>query len=307
MRSCRPVVFARARIYAGVMAAPIIVDRRTGLSPEEFRREYRDRRRPVVMTDATRQWLGHRVITPDWLRSAFPDKEVALLGHERRWRVPELVDLLADPESDSPYPCCALLDVEWPELAPMFQPLPIAHATPNRLSHKAFLGGRFGSRTEIFLGGPKGHFPYAHIDYYHLSAWINMVYGEKEFWVFSVDDDAQMYPKPPDNWQSEVDAFDPDLERHPRFANVEITKIRMGPGETLYIPAGTWHTARSLGQTLSVAFDQLDHTNMDRFVQDVRTYRERGLSRRIAYSSYLGVMGRVADVVERMPLPRHPW
>jgi histone arginine demethylase JMJD6 len=43
----------------------------------------------------------------------------------------------------------------------------------------------------------------------------------------------------------------------------------VGPGETLYIPFGIWHSAYSLTPTLSVAFDQLNSHNSIDFIKDV--------------------------------------
>ena len=46
----------------------------------------------------------------------------------------------------------------------------------------------------------------------------------------------------------------PDLARHPRFARARCTEAVLGPGEMLFIPAGTWHYVRSLTPSLSVNF-----------------------------------------------------
>lgn len=283
----------------------ITVDRRTGLTPEEFRREYYEKGRPVVMTDASKSWRAHQVITPAWLRQTYGTKKVQVGG--KQYQLGELLDLLetAQPGQPTPYPCTIDIPDDWPELLSLVDPLPLPHARPNRLSSPLFMGHKFGSRTEAFFGGPGGNFPYAHTDYYHLNAWINMIFGRKEFWVFATEKREYMYPEPPDYWKSGVpDVFNPDYDKFPLMRNVKPTRFEVGPGETLFIPAGTWHTARSLGLTLSVAFDQLNAKNMPAFTRDILAYSTRPMSRRIAYAAYFTVVGQLASVLERLPLGR---
>jgi histone arginine demethylase JMJD6 len=283
-------------------AVPFSIDRRSGLEPEQFRREYYDRGLPVILTDASRGWRAHEIVTPDWLRRTYGGKKLEVNGRE--FELSALLDLLeaAKPGESTPYPCTLDIPELWPELLPLVAPLPLPHARPNRLTSPLFMGHRFGSRTEAFFGGPGGNFPYAHTDYYHLSAWITMIFGRKEFWVFATERNEYMYPEPPDNWRSQVtNIFDPDYEKFPLLRNVKATRFELGAGETLFIPAGTWHSARSLNLTMSVAFDQLNAKNMPAFTRDVLSYNTRPLSRRIAYAAYFAVAGQVANVLERLP------
>lgn len=181
----------------------ISIDRRTGLTPEAFQQEYYLAGRPVILTDATKNWQALRLLSPQWIRENFSDREISVSG--QNYTLARLLDLLenSDSHQSAPYPCTMLLK-EWSELKSLVDPLPFPHARPNRLSNPLFLGERFGSKSEIFLGGPGGNFPYAHIDYYHLHAWINMIYGRKEFWVFAVESNGDMYPQAPDNWRSSI-------------------------------------------------------------------------------------------------------
>jgi histone arginine demethylase JMJD6 len=283
----------------------ISIDRRSGLDPDEFRREYYEKGRPVILTDASRGWRAHGVITPDWLRKTYGTKKIEVGAQE--YALAALLDLLeaAEPGQPTPYPCTLDIPELWPELLPLVDPLPLPHARPNRLTSPLFMGHKFGSRTEAFFGGRGGNFPYAHTDYYHLNAWITMIFGRKEFWVFATEKSEYMYPEPPDNWRSRVtNIFEPDYDKFPLFRNVKPTRFEVGPGETLFIPAGTWHSARSLSLTMSVAFDQLNAKNMPAFTRDILSYSTLPLSRRIAYAAYFTVLGQVATLLERSPLGR---
>jgi hypothetical protein len=60
----------------------------------------------------------------------------------------------------------------------------------------------------------------------------------------------------------------PDFGKYPLFAHATPVKVVLAPGETLFIPCGYWHTARSLTPSISVAFDQLCASNWDFFVDE---------------------------------------
>jgi len=157
----------------------------------------------------------------------------------------------------------------------MLEPLNLGYATPNWLETKRFQKGYWGCATELFIGGSGGKFPYLHVEYYHMNAWINQLYGNKEFIVFPQGQEKFLYPKPGNRWQSEVDIFNPDYRRHPDFKYATPIKFVLGLGESLFIPFDIWHTAYSLGPTISVAFDQLNKKNFKGFLQDVWTFKSR--------------------------------
>ena len=53
---------------------------------------------------------------------------------------------------------------------------------------------------------------------------------------------------------SAVNVEQPDLTRHPKFANAEYLECILGPGDMLYIPAKYWHYVRSLSPAMSINF-----------------------------------------------------
>lgn len=53
---------------------------------------------------------------------------------------------------------------------------------------------------------------------------------------------------------SQVNVEEPDLVRHPRFAEAEYLETVLAPGELLYIPFQWWHYIRSLSTSFSVSF-----------------------------------------------------
>jgi len=73
------------------------------------------------------------------------------------------------------------------------------------------------------------------------------------------------------------------------------------PGEALFIPCGTWHTARCLTMNITVAFDQLEASNWREFIGDVATEERRNGRRWRArlLVAYLHAIGPLLDLAER--------
>jgi len=163
-----------------------------------------------------------------------------------------------------------------------------------------FSVGKWGGATELFIGGPGGKFPYLHLDYYHLNAWITQLYGEKQFTVFPRGQEHLLYPRADDPWRSELNIFEPDYEKHPKYKDATPINFVVGPGETLFIPFGTWHTAYSLTPTISVAFDTLNNKNHKDFMKDVWTFKSRQSKvKAVAMYSYAWVATRGSKIRDR--------
>jgi hypothetical protein len=135
---------------------------------------------------------------------------------------------------------------------------------------KPFLRG--ADTYEIFLGSPGGQFPYVHYDYMGLHAFITQLYGIKEFTVLPPNQTEYVYPKKDNSWVSDIpDIKNIDLKKFPLSAKATPITFTVGPGETLFIPNGWWHTAHSLTTTISVALDSLNASNWNRFSSEVNT------------------------------------
>jgi hypothetical protein len=263
-----------------IEAAPVAtgaVDRCAGLTMAEFVERYRNPRRPVILTDAASAWPLYGRATPDWFRQHHGNYVVRVRGQD--YRLADLLDLLesSSAERPAPYPCKieiakgfrALLGDVTPRFA---YSLPDRQANP-LVPQRLF---RYVNNLEIFFGGPGGEFPYLHYDVMRLHAWITQLYGDKEFTVYAPDQEHLLYVNPLLPWQSSIkDHHHPDYDRYPLLRQAVSQKIVVRAGETLFLPCGWWHTARSLNTTISVAFDQLGPDNWSDFVGDVVDERRR--------------------------------
>lgn len=282
---------------------PIEVERRSGLGHAEFVACYRRPRRPVILTDAARAWPLYGKADPAYFRQHFGQQRVRVRGQD--YRLGELLDLLqaSTPEKPAPYPCKFALAVDFPDLLEQAEPrfdysLPDRQGSP-LLPKRLFHGV---NNLEIFFGGPGGEFPYLHYDVMRLHAWITQLHGDKEFTVYAPGQEHLLYVNPEIPWQSSVENHHhPDYERYPLFRQAVSQKIVVRAGETLFLPCGWWHTARSLTPTISIAFDQLGADNWPDFVGDVVAERRRlGHSFKGAlvgtYLHALGLWLRIAEV-----------
>jgi histone arginine demethylase JMJD6 len=275
------------------------VERRAGLTREQFVGEYQQPGRPVVFTDLTKGWPALGKFSPDYFRKHCGDRTVPIGTHT--YKLAEFLDLLeqSTPERPAPYPCKLDMNGDYADLASEVPrpALALPDRTRSRLIPSRFRAG--SADLEVFIGGPGGEFPYIHYDYLGYYAFINQVYGEKEFFVYPPGQEEFLYPDPERRWLSTVNnSFKPDLEKYPLFAKAKPAVLTLGPGETLFIPAGAWHTARSKTISISVAFDQLSPTNWDFYVNElVRLYYPTGW-KKAAVRGYLSAVNGVLSVLQ---------
>lgn len=274
--------------------------RRDNITYEEFIEEHYKPGIPLVFTKAAKVWKANGLFTPDWFRENYPDRKTDVRG--TTYTMKQIMDMVEASTEDKPAPYPMIFDIPStiPELMPLLDPLDLNYASPNWLRNKMFNVGKWGGAIEMFVGGPGGRFPYMHIDYYHLNAWITQLYGEKRFTVFPRGQEEMLYPRPDDPWRSELNIFEPDYEKYPKFKDATPIHFVVGPGETLFIPFGTWHSAYSLTPTISVAFDTLNNKNHKEFMKDVWTFKSRdSKAKAIAMYSYAWVATQLSKMTDK--------
>lgn len=287
------------------------VDRRSGLDPAEFIARYRDPRKPVILTDAARDWPLYSRASPDYFRTHHGHQRVRVKG--RDYQLAELMDLLeaSTPDRPAPYPCKFEIAAELPELLEQVHPR-FQHSLPERQTHSLMPKKLYSyvNNLEVFFGGPGGRFPYLHFDVLHMHAWINQLYGHKEFTLYPPDQEHLLYVQPEMPWQSGIENHqDPDYTRYPLLRDARHQSVVLNPGDTLFVPCGWWHTARSLDVTISVAFDQLAGDNWRDFRTDLcEEQRRRGRAAvpTAMLNGYLRLLGGWFSVSEKFGANRHP-
>ena len=289
---------------AGASAPPhgLRVERRSNLSDVEFRAKYLAPRHPVVITDAAREWPIYGRGTPDYFRRVYGDQRVRVLGQE--CRLGDLIDQLerATPDKPGPYPCKYEIAKDLRDLLSEVEPR-FCYSLPDRQASALVPRHLFDdvNNLEIFFGGSGGKFPYLHYDVMHLHAWITQLHGDKEFVLYAPGQEPFLYVNPEVPWQSSIrNHHNPDYARYPEFRKAQAQTVVLRPGETLFLPCGWWHTARSLTMTISIAFDQLGPDNWNDFVADVLAQKRReghGASA-AALAAHLQLIGPLLSMAE---------
>ena len=282
-------------------AEKLVVEKKYGMSYREFADNHLFANYPVVIGDACDGWAAKTKFTPEFFKSTYGDREVTVEGQV--FRLADYIDLMAaaTEENPAPYPCKLQLNRDYPELVPDVTPR-FKYALPDRCHSKLMPGSMLGGAEtlEVFMGSPGGQFPYVHYDYMCLHAYITQLYGIKEFTVIPPHQTPYIYPRADNQWVSEIPNIkEVDLASYPLFAQATPITFTIGPSETLFIPCGWWHTARSVTSTISVALDCLNASNWRNFRNEINLNfgKSKPLKAKAA-QAYLALVGNVLKTSE---------
>jgi hypothetical protein len=277
------------------------IDRRSGLSHGAFVSEYLLPQRPVILTDVIQHWKAIRTWSPQMFKDMFGAREVSIDG--RTYTVAGLIDLVVNSSSDRPAPYLRNCPIdEWaPELLDDIMPLP-GCTKPNWFESRLFPSRRSFTYLELYIGGRGASFPVLHYDSLHTHAFLMQVFGRKRFIVFSPDQSAYVYPGTRGGKSnSQVnDVEHVDLERFPLFAKTTPTEFVLEPGETLFVPAGWWHTTRMLTPSITISANTANTANWKAFCEDYvdNTRRHRSAVIAAGLKVYLALLGAVQPFVD---------
>lgn len=249
------------------------VERRADITPRELLEEYVLKRRPVVLTEAVKDWPAMKKWTPEFFKQRYGGIKLDVKG--KVYSIAEQADLMmrSTMENPAPYPYNLNVDHVFPELMEDMRP-PTAFDKVDRLLSPLLpkLLAKGTIKHEIFLSGKGSYFPILHVDVQHLHTQITQVYGSKVFFLYAPDQTPYMYPRPDLPIWSQVDnIFKPDLEKYPLFPKAKCHKVTLRAGETVFFPTGWWHTTLSPEPSISYGRAILDHTNWKGFLSD--TYK----------------------------------
>ena len=265
------------------------IDRRSGLSEKEFYNTYVKHSLPVVVTDKA-EWTSSEKFTPEYFKSNYNHLSKTIDG--KTYSLSEIIDLCkaSTPENKAPYPNTYDARHDFPE---SFGGLPeILYGKSNRLNSR-LLSNFFAKHTnkhELFFGGNGCSFPTLHFDWLGVHSQITQIIGEKDVILYSPDQTPYFYQDKRHHHRSPVDILNPDYNKYPLFKNAEAIKTTLKPGETLFIPAGWWHTTYMHNFNVTLAISHVNSFNWNFFMDE--TY----LSTKIHYPK-LAWMVKVHKVV----------
>ncbi|MDH3636107.1 MAG: cupin-like domain-containing protein [Gammaproteobacteria bacterium] len=245
------------------------VDRRTGISYDEFIQDYLLPGIPVVLTDATQDWPAMSKWSPEYLQRHYGQRSVKLRDFpDREIDLGSYMDMVIASSVENPTPYLWGIDIEnlFPELMADMQPA-IKFAEPDRIQSRLHpLRFRIERTTAMLIGGAGARFP-LHFDLLHTLGFVTQVYGDKEFTIFPPSQSKYLYPNPKAPNRSLVtDIAHPDLEKCPLFKQSKPLRTVVRKGETIFHPSGWWHTTRILTPSIAIVRSTVSPNIWSQFV-----------------------------------------
>jgi histone arginine demethylase JMJD6 len=291
------------------MKTTLIIERRSNLSYAQFAEEYLYANKPVIVTDAIRDWKALTRWTPDFLKREFGElrftinearsQEAAYKDNEGtvEYTMVRFIDrvLESTDENPAPYLRNRVLGEMFPSLTQDIEPLP-EYLLPNWLPEKylvKYVGEVLnrGAAIEIYVGGKGGAFPVLHYDGAGVHAFLMQIFGRKQFIIYPPDQEEYLYPSPERQNLSLIRDLDhPDLTRFPLFAKAVPIKFVLEPGELLFVPSHWWHTTKMLTPSISISANVINQSNWHELVSFVSMRRSNRLIS-LASRAYLSNAG----------------
>ena len=213
------------------------IEKRQGLTPEIFQKEYLAPRKPVVFRDLVDDWPATHKWTFDWLRSHYGHLEVPLYGNDfhqagkyymtahRHMRFDEYLTLIENEPTELRMFLYNIFE-HAPELAKDFH-MPAIMNGWNKRYYFMFFGGQ-GSSVNL-------HYD---IDCSHV--FLTQFQTRKRVYLFPPDEAPQLY-REPYTVKSQMDVNNPDFDQYPAFQYAHGYQTILEHGETLFIPSQYWH------------------------------------------------------------------
>jgi len=283
------------------------IEKRSSLSYERFERDYLFANKPVVITDALKNWKALRW-TPEFFKREFGDLKFTINQDRNQkadynsnvgtveYTMSGFIDrvLASTEESPAPYFRNRILGEVFPSLRNDIEPLP-PYFSPNWLSESYALKKlqqvfNRGAQIELYIGGKGGAFPVLHYDGLASHAFLMQIYGEKKFILYGPDQEPYMYGEPDNPNLSQVrDVEHPDLSKFPLFAKAKPTIFILRPGEMVFIPSKWWHTTTMLSPSISISVNVVNRSNWPALTEFVSNRRSSAM--RMPSRLYLNFAG----------------
>lgn len=235
-----------------------VVERRGGLSREEFLARYYAPARPVILTGEMDDWPALELWTPEYLRTTVgaapveyqggrggdPDFEIYKDNHRRAAPFSAFIDAVSQASGNDAYLTAY-------NSARNIQALSVLD------KDLGFIGKVLSPAVEHPHGmkwiGPAGTLTTLHHDL--TNNLIAQIVGRKRIRLVAAADVGRMYNST--HVFSDVRSFDDprlSLERFPLLEDVAAHEIVLEPGEALFTPLGWWHEVLALDFSVTVTY-----------------------------------------------------
>jgi histone arginine demethylase JMJD6 len=248
------------------------------LGRQRYVREYVDPLKPVIITGA----LEHLPARSKWTFDFFQDHYGHLLLEieGRQLSMAQLIAEVVASTLHAPAPYLRNYSIKLLPGALQSDIAPMPSCTgPNWLDHPLVRVRWSLTFPELYIGGKGARFPVLHYDGLHTHAFLMQIQGVKEYIGFAPDQTPYMYgrvgPEQP-NISDINDMENWDTNRFGLFGNAKGVRFSLHPGETLFMPAGWWHTARILSPSITISINGVNAANWSDFRKDLSRYYMSG-------------------------------
>jgi hypothetical protein len=213
------------------------VPRVSGLSPDQFFKNYAIHEAPVVLQDFASDWPALKKWTPEYFKEKYGNNEVQVyngsfskpgktyMGKATSMRFSEYLNSILNSGRDLRMFLYNIVS-KAPELK-------------DDVSLPPLMKG-FSKRFLFMFFGPKGAVTQIHYDIDMSHVFHTAIVGRKRFVLFPQSESKKLY-RHPFTIRSYVDVDNPDFETYPLLKEAKGYEVILEPGETLFIPSGFWH------------------------------------------------------------------
>lgn len=212
------------------------IERRSNLTKEEFKREYLDKNKPVIITDLAKDWPGLNKWSFEFFKEKYGDLQVPLVDKDFHkpgagYMEKKKIDFRTYIEAIEKGPTDLRLFLfnifaEAPELRDDF-------------NWPTIMDGFVKSLPFMFFGGAESITP-LHFDIDCPSNFLTHFHTRKKVLLFDKDQSKYLYHQP-FTVQSQIDLHNPDYEKFPALRKAQGIEAMLYHGDTVYIPPHWWH------------------------------------------------------------------
>lgn len=233
------------------------VDTVEQISPEDFKKNYLDKRRPLVIKGLTKDWPAREKWTTDYLKQIAGDLEVPLYDNSK-----------ADPSKPIN---AATTHMKFGEYLDLIKREPtelrifffnLFKKVPSLINDikvpKDLMGGFIESMPAMFFGGSNS-FTFLHYDIDLPHIFHTHFGGRKHIILFDNEWKERLYCLPNATYALEdYEVDNPDFKKFPALNGVKGYETFLEHGDTLFMPTGMWHWMKYLDGSFSLSLRAWD-------------------------------------------------
>jgi len=232
------------------------IERRKGVSGNEFLEKYYAANKPVILCDLMTFWQAPKKWTPEYLKATCGEETVEIMAsrdtnpnyesndeaHRKQVRFSVYVDMVAQGRETNDYYLTARNNF-------------FSRAGTKALLKDIEIFTEYLKETDgdghYLWYGPKGTITPLHQD--TMNIFMAQVQGHKQIKLVPANEIELIY----NNYAvySQVDVANPDYEKFPKFRYANVIDLELAPGEVLFLPVGWWHWVKSLDTSITVSFN----------------------------------------------------